>query len=330
MFDIRRRKFITLLGGALAGWPLALRAQESPKVVRIGFLGSGFPAAWASRLEALRAGLNDLGYVEGKNIVFEFRWAEGGKYEQLGDLAAELVRLKVDILVTYGTPGTLAAKRATTTIPIVMVHSGDAVATGIITSLAKPGGNVTGSTLVNPELMAKRLELLKETLPRITRAAVLLNPDNPLSGPVLQAMQVTARSLNVMLRPFELRGPGDFEDAFSVMARRHIDAVVVLEDAVFVANARAIGKLAERTRLVSAGFSDFAEVGGLIGYGANCVAMYRRAGFFVDKILKGANPADIPVEQPTKFDLIINLKTAKALGLDVPWFLLQRADEVIE
>jgi putative tryptophan/tyrosine transport system substrate-binding protein len=327
---LRRREFITLLCGAAAGWPLALRAQESPRVVRIGFLGSGFPSAWASRLEALRAGLNDFGYLEGKNLLFEFRWAEGGKYEQLRELAAELVSLKVDILVTYGTPGTLAAKHATTTIPVVMVHSGDAVATGIVTSLARPGGNITGSTLLNPELMAKRLDLLKETLPGITRAAVLLNPDNVLSRLVLHAMEIAAQSLNVTVDPFALRGPGEFEDAFSAMAQRRVDAVVIFEDAVFVANARAIGKLAERTKLLSAGFSDFAEAGGLIGYGANYLAMYRRAGFFVDKILKGARPAEIPIEQPTKFDLIINLKTAKALGLDVPWFLQQRADDVIE
>jgi putative ABC transport system substrate-binding protein len=326
---MRRRDAIALLGGAAVVWPLTARAQQPAKVARIGFLGSSSASGWARRVEALRAGLRNLGYVEGKNIVIEFRWADG-MYDRLADLAAELVRLKVEVLVTHGTPGTIAARRATTTIPIVMVHSGDAVATGLVASLARPGANVTGSTLLNPELMAKRLELLKEAIPRIAQVAVLLNPDNPTKRPVLEAMETTAASLRVTLHPFDARGPNEFDGRFSAMAERRVEAVVILEDSVFVANARAIGALAEKTRLFSAGFPEFAEAGGLIGYGANYLAMYRRAAFFVDKILEGAEPADIPVQQPTRFDFIINVKTARALGLAVPKPTLLRANEVIE
>jgi putative tryptophan/tyrosine transport system substrate-binding protein len=325
---VRRREFITLLGGA-AAWPLATRAQQSAKIFRIGFLGSTLAPNWASRVETFRLGLRDLGYVEGENIVIEFRWAEEN-YDHLAGLAAELIRLKPDVLVTYGTPGSLVLKRATSTIPIVMVHSGDAVAAGIVVSLARPGGNLTGTTYFVPELMAKRIEMLKDVVPRIREVAVLVKPDNPFFGTVLPALEIPAKSLNVRLQEFEIRGPDDFGDAFESMAKKGVDAVVIIEDAVFVSNARAIADLAAKHRLPSAGFIEFAKAGGLIGYGVEFLEMYRRAAVFVDKILKGTRPADIPVEQATKFVAVTNMKTAKALGLDVPTSLLLRADEVIE
>jgi putative ABC transport system substrate-binding protein len=267
--------------------------------------------------------------VEGVNIAIEFRWAEE-KYDRLADLAAELVRLKVDVLVTYGTPGSLVAKNATTTIPIVMVHSGDAVAAGIVASLARPGGNLTGMTYFLPELSAKRIEMLKDVIPHISQVAILVKPDNAFFSTALRALQAPAKLLNITLRQIEMPGPNEFADAFATMAKSRVDAFVILEDAVFVSNARAIADLAVKQRLPSAGFSEYAEAGGLIGYGINFLEMYRRAGIFVDKILKGTKPADIPIEQATKFVTVINTKTARALGLDVPPMLLVRADEVID
>jgi putative ABC transport system substrate-binding protein len=222
------------------------------------------------------------------------------------------------------------AKRATTTIPIVMVHSGDAVAAGIVASLARPGGNLTGMTYFLPELMAKRIEMLKEVIPRISQVAIPVKPDNPFFDTALRALAIPAKSWNIRLQQFDVRGPNDFADAFAAMAKSGVDAVVILEDAVFVSNARALADLAAMQRLPSAGFDELAEAGGLIGYGVNFLEMYRRAAIFVDKTLKGAKPADIPVEQATKFELIINLKTAKVLGLTVPPTLLAIADEVIE
>jgi putative ABC transport system substrate-binding protein len=281
-------------------------------------------------VESLRASLRDLGYEEGKNIAIEFRWAEG-KFERLPDLAAELVRLKVDVLVTAGTPGALAAKQATTTIPIVMVGIGDAVGSGVVASLARPGGNITGSTDSVPELMAKLLELLKEIMPRTRRVAVLANPNTPQAWKsTSEAMESTAGSLKVELEKFEARGPSEFESAFSRMARRRVDAVVVPSNVLFNYNVVALADLAAKKRLPSAGVKAFAEAGGLIGYGLNFPEMDRRAAYFVDRILKGVRPADLPVQQPTKFDLILNLKTAKALGLTIPQSLLLRADQVIE
>jgi putative tryptophan/tyrosine transport system substrate-binding protein len=271
-------------------------------------------------VEAFRAGLGDLGYVEGKNIIIEFRWAEG-RYDRLPNLADELVHLKFDVLVTHGPRG-LAAKRATATIPIVVAITGDAIQTGLVPSLARPGGNITGSSYYLPELMAKRLELLKETIPGIAEVAVLLNPDNAVIGPILRPMEVTTKSLKVGLHKFEARGPKDFEAVFSMMAKRRVDAIEVTGDAVFLANDKAIADLAAKNRIPW-----FAEAGGLIGCDVNFVEIYRR---FVDKILKGANPSDLPVEQPTKFELVVNLKTARALGLTIPPSIMVRADEVIE
>jgi putative tryptophan/tyrosine transport system substrate-binding protein len=329
MLDLRRRQFITLLGGAAAAWPVSARAQQPAKVARIGILGLASAAAVAPYVEAIRAGLRDLGYIEGKNLIIEYRFGDG-RYDRLPDLAAALVRLYVDVLVTFAAPGTQAAKSATATIPIVMAVTADAVGTGLIASLAHPGGNVTGTTVLNPELMAKRLELLKEVVPAMTHAAVLLNPDNAANRPVRQAMEMTAEALKVGLQPFELDGSGKLDSVFAAMANRKIDALVVHDDQVLISNAKAIAALAAKQNLPSCGFLEFAAVGGLSAYGVNFVELCRRAAYFVDKILKGTKPGDLPVEQPTKFELVINLKTAKALGLDIPPTVLARADEVIE
>ncbi len=325
----RRRLLIALSAGAFTA-PLASFAQQQPaKVFRIGFLGSESASRYVSRVEALRAGLRDLGYIEGRNILIEYRWAEG-KIERLPALAAELVSLKLDVIVTHATPGTRAAKRATATIPIVMAVSIDPVAMGLIASLARPGGNITGSTFFGPELSAKRIELLKDAMPRIMRVAFIVNSDNPSMGLGLQAMESTARSLKMESEKIEVRSPKEFDGAFAAMAKRRVDAVAVQEDPLFIANAGAIADLAIKRRLPSIGFTEFAETGGLIGYGANYPEMFRRAAYFVDRILKGAKPGELPVEQPTKFELVINMKTAKALGITIPQSIRLRADKVIE
>ena len=325
---MRRRDVITLLGGA-AAWPTAAHAQQASRTPRIGFLGVSTPSGVEARLQRLRTGLRDLGYVEGQNIFIDFRWAEGN-YSRLVEFAAELLHLKADILVTYGTPGTLAAKQATTTMPIVMIVSGDAVATGIVASLARPGGNVTGSTFFNPELSAKRLEVVKEAHPSARRVAILLNPSNPINAPVMRATEIAAKSLRLELLSFETRRSDELHSTFSRMRDAGIDAVGVTDDTHFVGNARVIAELAISNRLPSIGFSEFALAGGLIGYGANLGDLWYRGAFFIDRILKGTRPADLPVEQPTKFELVINHQTARTLGLTVPPMLLARADEVIE
>jgi putative ABC transport system substrate-binding protein len=325
---MRRREFITLLGTA-AAWPLAAHSQQVSKVPRIGFLGAASPSTFASRLEGIRLGLRDFGYVEGTNITIEYRWAEG-RYERLPELAAELVRSNVDLIVTHTTPGSLAAKQATTRIPIVMALIGDPVAAGIVASLARPGGNITGQTFFNPELRAKRIELLKEAMPRLARTAVILNADNPGTELEFRAMETTAQSLNITLQPFRLRSASEFVSAFEKMEGAHIEAVEIGDDPLSSLNARAIVALAARGRLLSIGPEDVPRAGGMMGYGVDFVATYRHAASFVDKILKGANPADLPIERASKFQFILNLKTAKALGLEVPTATLLRADEVIE
>jgi putative tryptophan/tyrosine transport system substrate-binding protein len=323
-----RRYFISM-GGAAAAWPLAARAQQPARAPRIGILGLASAAAAAPYVNAVRAGLRDLGYIEGKNLTIEYRFGDG-KYDRLRDLAAQLVHLDVDVLVTFAAPGTQAAKLATGTIPIVMAVTADAVGTGLIASLPHPGGNVTGTTVLNPELMAKRLELLKEIAPAMTQAAVLLNPDNAANGPVRQTMETTAKALQVRLQPFQLRGSGELEGVFAAMAENKMDALVVHDDQVLIGNAKAIATFAEKQRLPSCGFLEYAAAGGLAAYGVNFVELCRRAAYFVDKILKGTKPGDLPVEQPTKFELAINLKIARALGLEISPMLLSRANEVIE
>jgi len=306
----------------------AVAHAQPAKVVRIGFLGPNSAASNAARMEALRAGLRDLGYLEGKNLVIESRWAEG-KFDRLPELAAELVRLNVDVILTAGTPGIRAAKNATTTIPLVMVTSGDPVAFGFVASLARPGGNITGASTFSPELSAKRLELLKETLPRTQRVAVLFNPDNSINDRNLPAMEQTAKLLKIRLQRFEVRGAEEFKNAFAAMTKQRVDAVALPEDDFLNANQNEVAELVAKQRLPSIGRAEFAEAGGLIGYAVNFFDLYRRAAIFVDKILKGAKPTDLPVQQPTKFEFVINLKTAKQIGLTIPPNVLARADKVI-
>ena len=326
---MRRREFITLLGGATA-WPLAARAQQGNKVWRIGFLGLVSASSHVPRVEALRRGLRELGYVEGKNLVIEFRWAEG-RYDRLPALADELVRLNLDVILTHTLPGAIAVAKATTTIPIVITAAGDIVAAGLVASLSRPGGNVTGQTFFNPELAAKRIELLKETIPALIKVAVLLNANNPAGAPILlNVMEPTAKALKVELLKFEARSASDLDGVFSAMNDQQIGAVVLHEDPLLNASAKPIADLAARWRLPTCGFPEFAVAGGLMAYGVNFPDLDHRAAAFVDKILKGAKPADLPIEQATRFRLIVNLKTAKAAGIEVPTSVLLRADELIE
>jgi len=311
-------------------WPLASRAQQTPiKLFRIGYLSTVSANGLPKRMEAFRAALRDLGYQEGRNIVIESRWADG-KYERLPDLFADLIRLKVDVIVTHGTPGVMAAKQATTSIPIVMAVVGDALGSGVVPSLARPGGNVTGLTFFNPELAAKRLELLKEIMPNLTRVGVLLNLVNPMNEPTLPQMRRVAGPLKLELEQFDVRAATNLDGAFAAITGKNIEALVVIDDAVLLASAPKVAALALEKRLPSCGWPDFATDGGLLAYGVDFVDMYRRAATYVDKILKGAKPGDLPVERSTKFETIVNLKTAKTLGLEIPYNLLARANEVIE
>jgi len=317
-----------LVLGLLAAPPVA-SAPVPAKVYRLGFLGAASPSGYAPQLAALRQGLRDLGYVEGQNMHIKYRWA-GGRTDRLPVLAAELVRLKPDVLVTHGTPGTRAAKAATATIPIVMAVSGDAVATGLIASLARPGGNITGTSWLEPELNTKRLELVREVLPRATRVGVLLNPDNPVSAVMVAATERAAATLGVELLKLEVRGPSEFEAALAELRRGRAELLVVLNDSMLIANARLLADLAAKRRVPAIGFTEFAQGGGLMSYGVNFPDLWRRAATFVDKILKGAKPADLPVEQPTRFEMVLNMKTAKALGITFPPTILIRADQVIQ
>ena len=314
---------------ALAAGSLGARFALAAGTARVGFLGTESEAEYANNLGALRAGLRELGYAEGKNLTFETRWANG-KNERLPALAAELVMLKVAVIVTHGTPGTLAAKGATSTIPIVMASSGDAAATGLVASLARPGGNVTGMTSLLPEVSAKRLQILKEVVPRMTRLAVLYNPLNPAFKTDIAGAEAAAKTLKVEVQRFGVRGPGEFESAFASMAEKRIDAVMVHQDGMLNANPKAAAALARKHGLPSIGFKEYGEAGGLIGYGVNFLEMYRHTASYVDKLLKGAKAADLPIEQPTHFELVINQQTAKALGVTIPRPLLARADRIIQ
>jgi len=330
---VKTRRDFLITGGAglctLAA-PLTSRAQQmSMKIYRIGFLGLTSAAGLGGNLDALRAGLRDAGYVEGKNALIEYRWAEG-KNERLPELVAELLRLKIDVIVTHGTPGTRAASKSTRAIPIVMAISGDAVANGLVASLARPGGNVTGSTFFSPETGAKRLDLLKQLLPRTTRVAFLINPANSAWVADLEEMETTARSLKLVLVKFEAAGPEAFESAFASMAKSRIDALTVHEDAVFTSHVGALAGFAAKHRLPAVAFKEFAEVGGLLGYGVNRMELWRRAAYFVDRIFKGTKAADLPIERATHFETILNQKTARALGITVPQSILVQATKVIE
>jgi len=326
---MKRRAFITVLGGA-AAWPLTARAQPAGKVARIGFLGATSLAGYGARVEGLRAGLRELGYIEGRNLVLEYRWAEGN-YQRLPALAAELIRSNVDVIVTHGTPAALAAKQATASIPIVVGIIGDPVASGVVGSVVRPGGNITGSSFFSPELDAKRIELLKEAMPQLTRVASLLNSNNPVyDGPQGHAPERMAQSLGLHLQRFGVRATNELEGAFENMQRQGMQAVSVTDDALLQSNIAVIAALANKARLLSIGSKELAQAGAIIGYGIDFVAAMRRAAVFVDKILKGGKPADLPIEQASKFEFVLNLKGARALGLELPTAILLRADEVIE
>ena len=318
---------VSLMLGLLAAPEAAVPRSVPPDVARVGLLGATSAAGYARQMEALRQGFRDLGYVEGQNLVIEARWADG-RYERLPALAAELVRLQPDVIVTSG-PGVRVAKEATATIPIVMAVGGDVVAEGLVASLAHPGGNITGSTFFGPETAAKRLELLKAAMPRLARVAVLVNPTRGY-GVTMEMVKKTAAALNVELFEVPARSPQEFEGAFTVMVRQKTDGLLVLGDSMHVANMRRLGELAAAKSLAGAGSDEFAEAGGLLAYGVHFPDLWRRAPYFVDRILKGASPAVIPVEQASRFSLVLNLKGARALGLQIPHSLLLRADQVIE
>ena len=328
--NTRRRIVLALGAGALAA-PLASFAQQKPaKVARIGFLGTASASAYASRVEVLRAGLRDLGYVEGRNIAIEYRWAEG-KYERLPGLAAELVQLKVDVIVAAATPAVQAARQATTTIPIVMVATVDPVGAGLVASLSRPGGNITGLSNISVDLSSKWVELLRVALPKLSRVAVLVNPGHPNHPAFLKNIQATAKTTGVNVSPLQASTASQIEAALGAMTRERAGALIVLPDSLFLTQARRIAELAAKNRLPTMfGTGDSVEAGGLMSYGQNLAEHFRRAATYVDKILKGTKPGDLPVEQPTILELVINLKTAKAIGLTIPQDLLFRADKVIE
>jgi putative ABC transport system substrate-binding protein len=324
---IRRREFTTLLGGVAAAWPLAARAQLE-RVRTIGYLNPGrpVPQMYVPLVEALR----QLGWIEGKNLVIDDRYSDND-VERLHQLAAELVRLNVDVIVATGTLGPLAAKRATANIPIVMTAAGDPLGTGLVASLARPGGNVTGMSLMAPDLGGKRLEILKEIVPALSRVAVLWNAANPYPALVYRQTESAARQLGIEVHSFEVRAAGDLEGALKAAMQRGPGALITVEDPLMLTYRNRISEFAAMNRLPSLfGLREYVEAGGLIGYGADLADLNRRAAVYVDKILKGVKPSDLPVQQPTKFQLVINLKTARALNVEIPPTLLARADEVIE
>ncbi len=326
---MERRTFISALAGGLLSGPLAAGAQQPEKVRRIGILIASSASFIAPYIETFRQALHGLGYVEGQNIAIEYRYAEGN-YDWLPVLAADLVRLGVDIIVTEGTPPTRAAKQATTTIPIVMTVTGDPVATGLVANLAHPGGNLTGASFFFPEIAAKRVELLKEAVPAVRRVLLLWNPANAVQEPAVKAIEAAAKRLGIGVQHVKVQAPADFDGALLAISKSR-DSLLVLEDGLINVYSNQIAGLATRTRLPTIfGVTIFAEAGGLMAYGPNRSELWRRAATLVDKILRGARPGDLPVEQSTRFDLVINLKTAKALGLTLPPSLLQRADQVIE
>jgi len=325
---MKRREFITLLGGA-AGWPLVARAQQPGMLPTIGYLGSATPATQGQWVAAFVQRLRELGWIEGRTIAIEYRWAEG-RTERAAEIAAELVQRKVDVIVTSGTAVVVATMQATSVIPIVFAAAGDPVGTGLIASLARPGGNVTGLSNQGPDLAGKRLELLREIAPGLGRLAILANVGNPLVVLDMREVQATARTLGLEVITLEIRRGEDIAPAFEAL-NGYEEALYVVFDALVNTHRIRINTLALAARLPTMhGHREFVEAGGLMSYGPNLSNQFRRAADFVDKILRGAKPADIPVEQPTKFDLIINLTTAKALGLEVSPTLVARADEVIE
>src|SRR5712692_9882262 len=330
---MERRRFIEVTAGGLLAAPLAAEAKQTGKVPRVGYLSvfsssNPFPPS-----EAFWQGLHDLGWIEGQNIAIERRFAEG-KAQRLPDLAVELVRLRVDLIFAETTPAARAVKQATTTIPIVFSPIADPIGSGLVANLARPGGNITGITFMAPELGGKRLELLKQAVPGMIRVGVLSHPGDPSEATVksvLEQTEAAARALGVQPLRLEAQGPNDFDRAFAAISRERVGGLILIPSAMFIDERRRVVNLMVKGRLPAMFyFREFADVGGLMSYGPNFRELFRRAATYVDRILKGAKPADLPVEQPTKFELVINLKTAKALGLTIPPSLLSRADEVIQ
>lgn len=332
MYQVRRRGFLIAVGAILAE-PLAAEAQQTARIARVGYLAPNLSANTKLK-EAFRRGLRDLGYIEGRNVVIEYRSAQG-RSERLPTLAAELVALRVDVIVTAGgTPAALAAQQATKTLPIVFINVGDPVTSGLVTSLALPGGNVTGLSLLFPELVGKCLEQLKQTVPRVSQVAILWQPravPERTEKDILTGAELAARALGIRLQVIEARGPQDFDRAFSDMASARAGALIVLSTPMFHGERHRLADLAAKNRLPTVfSFREYVDAGGLMSYGPDLADLSRRAASYVDKILKGTRPADLPVEQPTKFELVVNLKAASALGITIPQTLLLRADEVIQ
>ena len=325
-----RRAFVTMVGGSILAAPLAARAQPSTKIPRIGLLGGGSASSGAVRIEAFRQGLRELGYVEGKNIVIEELWAEG-RADRLPTLAAEMVRLKVDVILSVGPTVTRALKEASVAAPVVMGFDDDPVGSGFAASLARPGGNITGLSSLSPGLSAKQLELLKELVPRLSRVAVLGSLIHPGTAQSRQEIELAARAFKVQLQYFDVVDAKSLDTGFGAARKERVDAMLVLTSIATLLYRRQIVDLTVNNRLPAIYFStEWTEAGGLLAYGPSYRDLFRRAAAYVDKILRGAKPADLPIEQPTKFELAINLKTAKALGLEIPPTVLARADEVIE
>jgi putative ABC transport system substrate-binding protein len=330
---MRRRQFITLVVGAAAAWPVVARAQQAQGLItraRIAFLGAESASTNQHFLDAFRQGMREHGYVDGQNVTFVERWAEG-RSERFPELIGELLSLKVNVILAVSVPAALAAKQGTATIPIVFIAS-DPLGTGLVASLARPGGNLTGFSLfLGDEFSSKWLELLKEAVPHVSRVALLWNPTNPASSHYVAVLRGAAQKLGVMLQLQAVSDPDQFDGAFATLVAERAQALVVVVDPLTVRYRGRIVELATTNQLPAMyGFREFVDVGGLIAYGVNVPYLCRRAAVYMDKIIKGATPAELPVEQPTRFELVINLKTAKALGLDVPPMLLARADEVIE
>jgi putative ABC transport system substrate-binding protein len=326
---MQRREFIKLISGAVAAWPLNAQAQQGAKVARIGFLGLTPVSGWASRVEAFRAGLRELGYVEGTNIAIEFRWAE--TVDELPRLAAELVGMNVDVIFASSSIFVEPARRVTQTIPIVFASHADPVGLGHVASLARPGANITGLSVLLTDLIAKRLEILKKVIPHATHIGVLWNPATPSHSLALKALEAAGEKLGIQLQMVPIRGPEDFDGAFATMTAQHVDCLLVVPAVLFYTQRALLAELSLKHRLGGVFQErDSVEAGGLMSYGADTLDLYRRSASYVDRILKGEKPADLPVQQPTKYELVINLKTAKALHLQIPPTLLALANEVIE
>jgi len=327
---VRKKIFCLALGAMLSALSFSVEAQQTGKIPRIGYLSSLSASSDSSRNDAFRQGLKELGYVEEKNVAIEYEFAQG-KLDRLPDLAGELVRLKVDVIVVGGSTATRAAKNATKLIPIVMINVTDPVVLGFVVSLARPGGNITGLSNLAPELGGKRLELLKEIVPQLSRVAVLGDPNSPAYGPQLNELKLAARALGLQLQPAEVRGPGDLESAFSAMIKARAGALMGLQQPTIDILRERIIDLAGKNRLPAMYPNrENVEAGGLMSYAADISTMFRRAATYVDKILKGTKPADLPVEQPMKFELVINLKAAKQIGVTIPQWTLMKADKVIK